>query len=333
MNDLFLRALACENHEGRPPVWLMRQAGRYMPEYRKLREQYSLHKLFHTPELAAEVTLQPVNRLGVDAAILFSDILVILEMLGFTIHFPNGKSPYVEPLIEDACHLEVRPAEEILSYVRKTIELVKPDLAVPLIGFCGGPYTVASYLLGKEKTQEWVLHRKEALHELLEKITLATLDYLRMQTEAGVQVIQIFDSWAGLLPSGPFAEFSLSYLRKLVQATTVPVILFTRGSSHYAKELAELRPAAISFDGQKEIALLRKEIPQNIAVQGNLEPEVLLGSREFVTEKTQALLASMREEPGFIVNLGHGVLPATPVENVAAFIETVKQSAPQSQHG
>ncbi len=327
MNNRFLNALACKNLDGRPPVWLMRQAGRYMPEYRKLREKYSLHQLFHTPDLAAEVTLQPIKRFGVDAAIVFSDILVIVEMLGLSVQFPEGKSPFVDYDEDDVQSLYLRPAEETLSYVGKTIGLVKPQLTVPLIGFCGGPYTVASYLLGKERIAKWVQQEPAKLHKLLEKITQASIDYLQMQAKAGVDVIQIFDSWAGLLPRDEFFAFSLNYLRQMIASVSLPVILFTRGSSIYPKELAELQPAAISFDGQKEISSLRKEVPSHIAIQGNLDPEVLLGSQASVEEKMKALLISMKNEPGYIVNLGHGVLPKTPIENVQAFVDSVRSVA------
>jgi len=326
VNDLLLKALACENHGNRPPVWLMRQAGRYMPEYRELRKRHSLHHLFHTPELAAEITLQPIRRFDVDAAIVFSDILVVVEMLGLTVQFPEGKSPYIQGFTEDVDQLLLRPARDVLSYVRATIELVRPQLSVPLIGFCGGPYTVASYLIGRENITQWVENHPQKLHRLLEKILEATLEYLHLQIEAGVHVVQIFDSWAGLLPAELFSELSLRYLERMVQTISVPSILFMRGSCDYAKELAQIRPTAISFDSQKEMALLRREIPKGIAVQGNLAPESLLGSKDSVKESTRALLSSMQKDPGFIVNLGHGVLPATPEENVEALIEVVKQS-------
>lgn len=296
----------------------MRQAGRYLPEYRELRQRYSLRELFHTPELAAKVTLQPIERFHFDAAIVFSDILVILEPLGYTVHFPEGKSPYVEETHTPGS------VNNTLEYVAKTIALVKPQLDVPLIGFCGGPYTVARYLLGQETMMRWIESQPQQLHALLRRITTVTSEYLQLQAHVGVNALQIFDSWAGLLAKPLFDEFSLPYLRQLVDAAPLPTILFMRGASQYVQELASIKPAAISFDGQRTMKQLREETPLEIAVQGNLEPADLLSSVAEVQKKTHVLVGSMRGEPGFIVNLGHGILPNTPLENVQAFIDTTK---------
>jgi uroporphyrinogen decarboxylase len=321
MNDLFLKALACQNTQSRPPIWVMRQAGRYLPEYRELRKKHSLHELFHTPELAAQVTLQPIERFHFDAAIVFSDILVILEPLGYTLYFPEGQSPYAK---------ETHPpcsVQKSLDYVAKTIQMARSRLDVPLIGFCGGPYTVARYLLGPETMKIWLESNLDQLKALLKRITLATIEYLQIQADAGVDALQVFDSWAGLLPKELFEEVSLPYLQQLIDATSRPTILFMRGASSYVQELASLRPAGISFDGQKAMKELRRETPQEIAVQGNLEPADLLLSFDEVRQKVGDLLNSMQREPGFIVNLGHGILPNTPLENVQALIEQVHHFA------
>lgn len=327
MNTLLLDALQC-NNKSRPPVWLMRQAGRYMPEYRALRAQHSLSHLFHTPELAAQVTLQPVELLGVDAAIVFSDILVIAEVFGQEVVFPEGKAPQVLPKLTPASSLSTLPVQEILHYVKTTIELLKPNLKVPLIGFCGGPFTLATYMT--QSATEWLSQDPKSFHLLLDTITQVLIDYLKMQIHAGVDVVQIFDSWASLLTPSQFQEFSQAYLGKIVaglKETGVPVILFCRGSSLYPQELSSLAPAAISFDSAQEIAKLRAFVPRHIAVQGNLDPEWLqVASISEVIAKTQTLLNSMRGDPGFIANLGHGVLPKTPVDNVRAFIDTIKTS-------
>lgn len=323
INQLLLKALHCKN-EDRPPVWLMRQAGRYMPEYRTLREKHSLWSLFHTPELAAQVTLQPVDLLGVDAAILFSDILVIAEVFGLEVVFPEGSAPQIVPKVENT--LEARNVEETLFYVRETIQLVKPQLKCPLIGFCGGPFTLATYMTGKSASR--LTQDKELLHTILQKITDVLIRYLMMQIKAGVDAVQVFDSWANLLSPVDFMEFSHAYLGKIVEAlkpTGVPIILFCRSSSHYPRELSLLSPHAISFDWHKDMYALRKEVPANIAVQGNIDPEFLQGATSSqVSAKVKELLQTMKGEPGFIVNLGHGVLPKTPVENVRAFIDCVK---------
>jgi uroporphyrinogen decarboxylase len=316
-NTLLLDALACSNTR-RAPVWLMRQAGRYLPEYRALRGRYSLWDLFHCPELAVEVTLQPINLFGLDAAILFSDILVIAEAFGLQVFYPDGAAPTIE-LCSNFDLLEATNIEETLHYVKKTIQLLKPELKIPLIGFCGGPFTIATYMVPH-------LTVSSSLHPLLEKITEASILYLKMQIEAGVNAVQIFDSWADKLSPEQFQEFSLHYLQKICAAlkgTGVPVILFCRGSSNYPELLSAIQPAAISFDWKKEMAELRSRVPRTIAVQGNLDPEFLKNATSSeVAVKTGELLETMRGDPGFILNLGHGVLPQTPVDNVRAFVYT-----------
>jgi uroporphyrinogen decarboxylase len=336
INDLFLNALHCQN-QSRPPVWLMRQAGRYMPEYRALRTQHSLWDLFHQPELAVEVTLMPINLLGVDAAILFSDILVIAEALGRNIAYVENKGPVIDRAIQtkaDVDGLQVHSAKSTLGYVETAIHMLKKELRVPLIGFCGGPFTVASYMIepgGKEdlkKTKQWLYIDPESFHQLLEKITQASIDYLLMQIQAGAQAVQIFDSWANVLPYAQYLEFSTRYLEKMVHAISpfAPVILFSRGSSLFPKELSALNPAAISFDWQQSMTTLRAQVPSHIAIQGNLDPLVMQASQEVVLKETQALLKAMHKEPGFIFNLGHGILPGTPVENVKFLVDIVKNS-------
>lgn len=316
-SSLLLDALACRNTD-RAPVWLMRQAGRYLPEYRALRARYSLWQLFHQPELAAEVTMQPVNLLGVDAAILFSDILVIAEAFELQVFYPDGAPPIIEPC-NNFDLLKAKNIEEVLHYVKKTIQLLKPELKVPLIGFCGAPFTIATYMAPN-------LIISDALHPLLEKIAEASILYLRMQIEAGVNAIQIFDSWADKLSPEQFQAFSLRYLKKIcdgLRETKIPMILFCRGSSNYPELLSTILPSAISFDCKKEMSELRLRVPTTVAIQGNLDPEFLKNARSGeVALKTRALLETMRANPGFILNLGHGVLPQTPVDNVRAFVYT-----------
>jgi uroporphyrinogen decarboxylase len=221
-----------------------------------------------------------------------------------------------------------------LHFVAKTISILKKDLSVPLIGFCGGPFTVASYLVekgGKEelkKTRELLSQNPASFHKLLSKITKASIDYLKLQIEAGVNAIQIFDSWAGLLPPKEFQEFSLKYLEQILEAlkeTKIPLILFCRGSCTYLNELSSINPSAISFDWHKEMREIRNHVPTSIAVQGNLNPDLLRSSKDTIQKEVQKLLSSMRGEKGFIVNLGHGVFPDIPVENVRCFVETVKE--------
>ncbi|MGR3974062.1 MAG: uroporphyrinogen decarboxylase family protein [Candidatus Rhabdochlamydia sp.] len=315
MNDIFLRALKCHPLE-RPPVWIMRQAGRYLPEYRKMRETFSFQTLIHTPELAAQVTQLPLFKLPFDAAILFSDILVICEVFGFSIHFKEKQGITLEPPV---CSVTL-PVQETLHYVFETIKLLKQQLKVPLIGFCGGPYTVCRYM-------------NEVTAEGLEKVTLATLDYLKLQIEAGVDVVQIFDSWAGLLPKEQFHTLALPYLKRLVrgvQSMGAQVIVFCRGASRVIPELVELNPSAIGFDWEQQLSQIAPHIPSSIAIQGNLNPLFLKGSRSSLKQEVGLILSCMKERPGYIFNLGHGIEPDTPVENVMWLLDYIQKEKSQS---
>jgi uroporphyrinogen decarboxylase len=335
MNSLMLDALHCRN-TARPPVWLMRQAGRYMPQYRALREKHTLWQLFHEPELAAQVTLLPIDLLGVDAAILFSDILVIAELLGLSVQFPEKGGPRVEPAIrtpEAVDQLPILHVDEVLAYVTKTIRLLKPTLKVPLLGFCGGPFTVASYFIDSgskqefEHTKAWMERDPASFHRLLEKLTQASIAYLLAQVEAGVNAVQIFDSWASILTYSQFQAFCLPYLKRMVEAlksTGAPVIVFCRNSSLYPAELTSLEPRCISFDWHRPMHELRHSVPPEIAIQGNIDPTFLKNPKSQITEAVRALVSSMQGDPGFIVNLGHGVLPDIPMEHVQCFVDAVK---------
>ncbi len=308
MNDLLLRALRCEPVE-RPPVWLMRQAGRSLPDYQALRKKHSFHELIHTPALAAQVTQLPIDLLGVDAAILFSDILVIAEVFGFHMNYSDEEGMR---LLEPSHDIQKNVAGT-LSFVANTIRILKKNLTVPLIGFCGGPYTVAKYM--KRVTPEW-----------LEKITQATIDYLYLQIEAGVDVIQIFDSWAGTLEPDDFRTLALPYLKTIIDAVKIPTIIFCRGSCRFVSELISLESSAISFDWEKEMPHLRREVPPHIAIQGNLDPAILKGPLPLLQEKATSLLDSMKGSPGFIFNLGHGVKPDTPIENISWLVKKIIHS-------
>ncbi|HSW86623.1 MAG TPA: uroporphyrinogen decarboxylase [Rhabdochlamydiaceae bacterium] len=334
-SPLLIEALHCRN-SGRPPVWLMRQAGRYMPEYRTLRQKYSLWELFHQPELAAQVTLLPIDLLGVDAAILFSDILVIAEAFGRNVQFVDNKGPVIDiPIKEraDVETLQIGDIHETFAYIESTIKLVKNQLRVPLIGFCGGPFTVASYMIEPgakgelNKTRQWMYTDPNGFHLFLDKIANASIEYLKLQIKAGVHAIQIFDSWANVLSGAQREQFSIKYLKKMIDALkpfSIPIILFARGSSLFPKELAAIGPSGISFDWQKNLCDLRKYVPAHIAVQGNLDPILMNAPQHIVKSEVQKLLDSMQGDPGFIVNLGHGVLPDASVDNVRCLVDTVK---------
>lgn len=328
-NSLLLDALARRNTK-RPPVWLMRQAGRYSPRYQELRRRYSLKELFFTPELAARITLMPVEELGVDAAILFSDIAVVALALGFSLDFQEG--PVIAPLLEtplDVERLVCLDAKEVLSMIGQTVRLACSN--VPLIGFCGGPFTVASYLIEKHsgsdlcRTKKWLQENPENFHLLLDKITQVSASYLQMQVENGVEAIQIFDSWAHVLTEEQFQSLCLPYWKRLLDSVSVPGIVFGRGNALRISSIASIQPSAISIDWHIPMELARKQ--SSLVLQGNLNPDLLFAPLSEIRQKTEDLLDSMRHDPGFIVNLGHGILPKTPFEAVQCFVDTVKNYA------
>lgn len=334
VDQKLIDALHCRN-KGRAPVWLMRQAGRYMPEYRALRERHSFLEMCHSPELIAEVTQQPVKSFGLDAAILFSDILVIPEALQVGLRFDEGAGPIIEKPLGSAKDVESLPKvsmREALGYVSKGIRLLKQSLSVPLIGFCGAPFTLASYMIeGKtsremRKTKQWMLRDPDSFHKLLNRLADEAITYLEMQIEAGVDAIQVFDSWAGVLAHDQFSEFSLAYLKKITDRIKpkVPVILFCRGSSVFASAMASAGPNAISLDWNARLSDIRKIVPKTIALQGNLDPDLLYAPAATLKKETEALLQSMKGDPGYIFNLGHGITPEVPVDAVRLLVDTVK---------
>ncbi len=334
-NDLLLRALRCCNTT-RPPVWLMRQAGRHLSEYRRLRERYSFLEMCHHPELIAEVTLMPIRTYEVDAAILFSDILVIPEAMGLGLRFEDNIGPIIERPITSHTDLKALPERcdlTLLDYVFQGIKQVKSLLNVPLIGFCGAPFTVASYIIeGRssrdlKKTKQWMFRDPSSFHKLLDIIADWSIEYLQKQIQAGVDAVQLFDSWANFLAHRQFKEFSLHYLKKIIdgiRSTGTPTILFCRGSSVFAPDLAELSPSAVGLDWNCSLANIRKVIPVPIALQGNLDPDLLYAPLARIEREVSALLDSMAADPGYIFNLGHGVHPDVSEDAVRTVIETVK---------
>lgn len=338
MNELFLRALHCENSE-RPPIWLMRQAGRYMPEYRAIREKYAFLDMCHQPELAAEITLLPIKTFGFDAAIIFSDILVIAEALDMGLRFEENVGPIIERPLKTDADVDYLPKPDIkdkLGYVFAAIRLAVKQLNVPLIGFCGAPFTVASYMIEGgtskdfKKTKMWMLKNPKKFHQILERITDLTIDYLNYQVDAGAQALQIFDSWAHVLAFRQFQEFSAAYQERILAGLKkkVPVILFSRGSSVFAEQMSAIGPQGISLDWNANLTGIRKLVGPNIALQGNLDPDILFAPQPIVKEETLNLLRSMRGDRGYIFNLGHGIKPETPVESVRTLVETVHNFIP-----
>lgn len=337
MDSLFLRALRCEPTE-RAPVWLMRQAGRYMPEYRALKERYSFLDLCRNSELATEVTLMPIKQFEPDAAIMFADILLILETLGFSLRFGQDQGPLIDTqnLLEDPFKLNLTPVQEHLSYIPQTIRNLKKELKVPLIGFCGAPFTLATYILeGRSsqhftETKKWFYHKPETFHHLLELLTTQTIEYLKMQIEAGVDALQIFDSWMGHFAYSDLQSFTFPYLKTIVEALkpfNIPIILFGKGISALYEDFAALNPQGIGIDHLGNLPRIASQIPKHIAVQGNLEPDLLTAPLPLLKKEVLSLCTSMKDRPGFIFNLGHGIKPTATPDAVRLLIDTVKESA------
>ncbi|MFN3783500.1 MAG: uroporphyrinogen decarboxylase [Spirosomataceae bacterium] len=336
-NDLFLRAARGEKVE-RVPVWMMRQAGRILSEYRAVRQKAgSFIQLATTPELAAEVTIQPVDILGVDAAIIFSDILVVPEAMGLPYEMVEAKGPLFPNVIRSQADLDkLRFAEpEIhLKYVLDAIDIVKKDLnnRVPLIGFAGAPFTIFCYMVEGHGSKTFSVAKKmlysdpELAHQLLQKITDSTIAYLKAQAAHGANLLQLFDSWAGILSPAQYASFSLPYIAQICNAIQeVPVTVFAKGAFFARKAIGELDCQVVGLDWNMDIQESRELIPAK-TLQGNLDPCVLYAPFKEIEKETKKMLAQFGTQR-YIANLGHGVYPDTDPEKVRCFIETVKSYA------
>jgi uroporphyrinogen decarboxylase len=332
----FLDACRCQATD-RPPVWLMRQAGRALPEYRKLKEKHSFVQMVQTPELAAEVTLQPIRRFDFDAAILFSDILVVAEGMGQGYEFRDGGGIKMDFLIKSSADidgLQVEPVTERLAYVDKALRLIKADLAqrTALIGFAGSPWTLANFMLEGGGVKEYtrakqLLHLEPALlNRLLEKLTGAVTQFLQMQIAAGVDAIQIFDSLGGVLSDGDFVAGSGKWLKRIIGELkgNVPVIVFSKGSHGNWRDLVDTRPSVIGIDANVNLGEISRQLPSNIAVQGNLDPFLLTTTPASVRAETTRVLSEMRGRAGHIFNLGHGVPPNAKLENIQTLVDTIR---------
>ncbi|MDR6786580.1 uroporphyrinogen decarboxylase [Pedobacter africanus] len=336
MNTLFLDAAFSKQTE-RPPVWMMRQAGRFMPEYWEIKNKYSFLEMCKTPEIAADVTMLPVDLLGIDAAILFSDILVTGEAMGGDLSFTQGVGPkFANPVrtLKDVDALEVDVLDR-LQYVADAIKVIQQRLngSIPLIGFAGAPFTVMSYLVEGGSSKDFKLtkllmhNQPEVAHKLLAKIAKVTADYLNLQITAGVNAIQIFDSWALALSWNDYQEFSHRYINEIIanlNRKDIPVISFCKGSSVFAPIMAEAKPDVISVDWNADLLNIKKSLPAGIAVQGNLDPHILYAEQPVIKREILRLFERMRGENGFIFNLGHGIMPDIPFDNVKYAIEVIK---------
>ncbi len=335
MNDTFLKACRGEKTDY-TPIWIMRQAGRYLPEYQKVRGNISFLELCKTPELCVEVTLQPVDYLGVDAAILFSDILILMEAMGAPLEFHEGQGPIFRETIRDRETLDklhVPDPDEELGFVMETIRLLRNELKVPLIGFAGAPFTCATYLIegGSSKvfweTKKLMFTHPGTFHKMMDLITKATILYLKAQVRAGAQALQLFDSWAGVLAPCDFELFALPYVQRIIhslQSSEVPLIYFANNGATLLDHSVHTGADVIGLDWRINISDAIAKVGQR-AVQGNLDPFALLLPQEELKTRIQHLLEGAREAWGHIFNLGHGIHQHTPPEQAKFAVETVHE--------
>jgi uroporphyrinogen decarboxylase len=340
MNDLFLRA--CRRQQvDRTPVWIMRQAGRYLPEYRAIRARTDFLTMCKTPELAAEVTIQPVDILGVDAAIIFSDILVVAEAMGMTWEMIEARGPHFPHPVRtraDVQALKVADPERSLRYVMEAIETAKRLLAgrVPLIGFAGAPWTLAAYMIEGGGSSNFrfakgmMLDDPDTFQLLLQKVASTVRLYLEAQLAAGADAVQIFDTWGGILTPDAFKKFSLDPMFSIVSALRRdghPVIVFSKGANHAVRDLSQIGADVIGLDWTIDLDQARLQTEDRVALQGNLDPAVLYTSPERIRTEVRAVLRKYGKGPGHIFNLGHGITPDVPVEHARAMIRAVKEES------
>ncbi|MBT3531718.1 MAG: uroporphyrinogen decarboxylase [Gammaproteobacteria bacterium] len=346
-NDRFLKALLREEVD-QTPVWMMRQAGRYLPEYRKTRQQAGdFMSLCQSPELACEVTMQPLRRYPFDAAILFSDILTIPDAMGQGLFFAEGEGPKFRKTIRSAADVDQLPDVNIaseLSYVTDAVSVIRKELngSVPLIGFSGSPWTLATYMIegGGSKdfriAKQFMYDNPEAMHLLLEKLASAVIDYLNAQIKAGAQAVQIFDTWGGILTPAAYREFSLNYMNKIVDGLIkendgrqVPAILFTKNGGQWLEDIADSGCQAIGLDWTTDIGQARARIGDRVALQGNMDPTMLYASPQAIRKEVGSILQSFGQGAGHVFNLGHGITPEVNPDNVAVFVESVHELSAQ----
>ncbi len=342
-NDRFLRALT-----GQPvdvtPVWMMRQAGRYLPEYRATRKLAGdFMSLCQSPELACEVTLQPLRRYAMDAAILFSDILTIPDAMGLGLYFSEGEGPRFHKTVRTAADVEQLPIPDMardLGYVTDAVSLIRRELngSVPLIGFSGSPWTLATYMIEGSGSKDFrhakafMYNQPEQMHLLLDKLAQSVTAYLNAQIAAGAQAVQIFDTWGGILTTQAYREFSLAYMKKIVAGLTresegraVPVILFTKNGGLWLQDIADSGCDCVGLDWTIEIGRARSLIGNKVSLQGNMDPSILYSTPDSIRAEVRRILASYGAGNGHVFNLGHGITPDVDPANVSAFVDAVHE--------
>ena len=345
-NDIFIRALLKQPID-RTPVWMMRQAGRYLPEYRQVREQAgSFLNLCTNPELACEVTLQPLRRFDFDAAILFSDILTIPDAMGLGLYFTEGEGPKFKNPIKTAADVDKLPIPDPhaeLRYVVDAVSLIRKSLQgrVPLIGFSGSPWTLATYMVeggsskSFQKVKSLMYEQPKLLHTLLDNLAQSVAAYLNAQIEAGAQAVMLFDTWGGMLTSEDYIEFSLYYAKQIrsllkthVDGQQVPTILFSKGGGLWLETMADTGYDALGLDWQTDIGIARARVGNKVALQGNMDPVTLYAKPEVIVEKVKSILHKYGNGSGHVFNLGHGILPDINPDHVKAMVDAVHTYSP-----
>jgi uroporphyrinogen decarboxylase len=334
MNDTFLKACRGEQVEY-TPVWLMRQAGRYMKEYQEVRSKVDFLTLCKTPELAAKVTLQPIDILGVDAAILFSDILIAVEAMGMPLEFHDKKGPILGDPVRTKAGVDkliIPDTEDSMPFVLDTIKILRRELKVPLIGFSGAPWTLATYIIEGGSSKNF-MHTKKMMYQnpglfkaLMEKITATVVEYLSAQINAGAQAVQLFDSWAGILAPYDYENVIFPHVKAAIKALKkfdVPVIYFVNDCAGLLKIVKKCGADVIGIDWRVDMAKAAKKLGRKYSIQGNLDPLVLFAPKEHIEDRVKDILFKAEPARGHIFNLGHGILPETPVENAIAMVEAV----------
>ncbi len=350
-NDRFLRALQRQSVD-RTPIWMMRQAGRYLPEYRATRQQAgSFLDLCKNAELACEVTMQPLRRYPMDAAILFSDILTVPDALGLGLYFEEGEGPKFHKTVRseaDLAGLNSIRAEDDLGYVMNAVRTIRSELngQVPLIGFSGSPWTLATYMVEGGSSKDFAnvkamaYDKPELMHQLLTLLADSVADYLSAQVRAGAQALQIFDTWGGSLSAAGYCEFSLQYMKRVIErlpkeadGRPVPVIVFTKGGGQWLEVIAGCGAQAVGIDWTTDIAQARERIGGQVALQGNMDPSMLFASPARIRQEVDTILAAYGRGSGHVFNLGHGITPGVNPDHVTAFVDAVQELSPQYHQG
>lgn len=342
-NDRFLRALLREPVDV-TPVWMMRQAGRYLPEYRESRSQAGdFLSLCKNAELACEVTIQPLERFPLDAAILFSDILTIPDAMGLGLYFETGEGPRFKKIVRTAADVDALPivnTQSDLNYVLNAVSTIRRELngRVPLIGFSGSPWTLATYMVEGGSSKDFrhvkamMYDQPEVMHQLLDKLALSVIDYLNEQIKAGAQAVQIFDTWGGSLSHAAYQTFSLQYMKKIVdglirehEGRKVPVILFTKGGGQWLHQMADTGADALGLDWTTDIGIARGQVGDRVALQGNMDPSVLYASPATIRNEVESILSAYGSGTGHVFNLGHGIHQFVNPDHAKAFVEAVHE--------